>query len=138
MIEKIEKYSIIGKLAESNRGVLYKAHDDASSCPVAIRLLAQDFFSDPASKENLHRACRSAARLRHPGIVALYGLGEEESGTFVAMELVDPSDFRSLIAMGRAIPLEAKLSIMIQIADVLHYAHENGVVHHNLKPNRIH
>src|SRR5206468_10713905 len=67
-----------------------------------------------------------------------YALGEEESGTFVAMELVDPSDFRSLIATGRAIPLEAKLSIMIQIADVLHYAHENGVVHHNLKPNRIH
>ena len=138
MIQKIGQYSIVEKLSEGQQGILYKAYDNAQSRPVALRTVAPDLASDAVSEENLYRACQSAAKLRHPNIIEIYAVGKEAGVTYVAMELLEGNDLRSLITEHSAIPLEAKLSVMIQIADALHYAHNNGVPHHNLSPSKVH
>src|SRR5262249_56917015 len=83
------------------------------------------------------RGAQSAARLNHPNIVTVFDFGESEGRFFLAMELLEGTDLKELIASRQLNDLWDKLDVMEQTAEGLAYAHQQGVVHRDLKPANL-
>src|SRR5437667_4784593 len=116
---KIGKYEILATLGRGGMGVVYKARDPRIDRVVAIKtiLLGEEAAGDESLLDRLHMEARSAGRLQHPNIVTIYDFGEEGDLSYIVMEFVEGVNLARLIDEGRQIPLDTKLSILIQIAD---------------------
>ena len=135
--ERIGKYKIVGKIGQGAMGEVYKAHDPVLNRDVAIKTISAAVGTDEDLRKRFHREAQSAARLNHPNIITVYDFGEEHGVAYMAMELLEGSDLRSVIG-NLAVTLDEKLSVMEQICDGLAFAHAKEIVHRDLKPANIH
>ena len=132
----ISHYKILEKLGEGGMGVVYKAEDTQLRRTVALKFLPRETFDDTEVRARLMREAQAAASLDHPNICQVFGIHEEDGETFIAMAYVDGPALADKIKE-RPLPLEQALSTAIQIAEALHEAHEQGVVHRDIKPQNI-
>jgi hypothetical protein len=129
-------YSVTAKLGSGGMGIVYLAQDTRLDRPVAIKMLAPRYTSDPQQRERLKREARAAARLSHPGIATVYALEEYGDTLYMVSEYVRGDTLRKAMADGPvAMPL--LMDIATQIARALAAAHEQGVVHRDLKPENV-
>ena len=117
-------------------GEIYRARDPRLGREAAIKVLPPAYASDPESLKRFEKEARAASALNHPNIVTVYEVGQSESVSFIAMELVEGKNLRELLA-GGALPLRKVLEIGGQIADGLAAAHARGLVHRDLKPQNV-
>ncbi|HMC22559.1 MAG TPA: serine/threonine-protein kinase [Thermoanaerobaculia bacterium] len=137
---RIGKYEILSTIGRGGMGVVYKARDPKIDRVVAIKTIligADAGAGEDNLLDRLAMEARSAGRLQHPNIVTVYDFGEEDGLSYIVMEFVEGINLASLIDEKRALPLGTKLSILLQIADGLSYAHEHGVVHRDMKPSNV-
>ena len=125
---------MLGLLGRGGMGVVYRAVDPLLDREVAIKVLPSH---DDRSREHFTRNARVAATLRHPNIVTIYDVGEDQGQPFVAMEYVDGETLAQLIARRAPLSIPRRLEIVDQICDGLDYVHRAGVVHGDLKPANI-
>ena len=128
----VSHYHITEKLGEGGMGVVYKAHDSKLERPVALKFLAPQAVEDPARKARFAREAKAAARLDHPNICPVYEIDEVEGRTFLAMAFLEGQTVKDKIKQ-RPLKLEEALDIVIQTAQGLRTAHENEVVHRDVK-----
>jgi serine/threonine protein kinase len=133
---RLGPYEILAPLGAGGMGEVYRARDARLGREVAIKLLPEAVASDPDRLFRFEQEARSASALNHPNIVTIYDVGQVDSVSYIAMELVQGKTLRDLLAEG---PLTAKrlLSLAGQIADALARAHEAGIVHRDLKPENL-
>jgi Tol biopolymer transport system component len=147
-------YEILSKLGEGGMGEVWLARDTKLEREVALKVLPEEFASDPERMARFEREAKVLASLNHPNIATLYGLESVESGaesdvtpspkpqasrpqtTFLVMELVEGVDLADRIRHG-PIPVDEALPIALQIAEALETAHETGIVHRDLKPANV-
>jgi hypothetical protein len=134
----IGKYPLFEKLGEGRLGPVYKSFDREIGRAAVVRILHDGIKWDAQLEETFHHECRAAAALQHPNIAAIYEIGKEEQIQYIVMESLAGNDLKCLIAQKPTMPIEAKLSIMIQVAEGLCHAHINGILHRNLEPGKIH
>src|SRR5438093_3215953 len=135
--EKIGRYQIERAIGRGAMGVVYLAFDPVLERQAAIKVMTTSGEVDEELRTRFFREARSAARLKHPNIIAVYDMGEDRKRPFIAMEFVDGQDLKTLIETRVFIPFERKLDLVIQICRALHYAHRNGVIHRDVKPGNI-
>lgn len=128
--------NIIELTGRGGMGWVYKAHQTALDRVVALKLLPPDVAADPAFAERFQREARALARLNHPNIVAVYDFGQAGPYFYLVMEFVDGANLRQLERTRRLSPEEA-FSLVPKLCDALQYAHEEGVVHRDVKPENI-
>ncbi|PYV13435.1 MAG: hypothetical protein DMG07_14565, partial [Acidobacteria bacterium] len=138
MMHRLGKYVLAEKLGEGAMGAVYKAYDEVLDRHVAIKTMGEDIRWDPELKLRFYREARSAASLHHPNIITVHDLGEEGKIAYIVMELLDGQDLKAIIREKAALPLEQKLSIMVQVAEGLSHAHSRGIIHRDIKPGNLH
>ena len=139
--DKLGKYAITGLLGEGAMGVVYKGYDPGIGRHVAIKTirksLSADHSTENALSERFRNEARAVGRLNHPGIVAIYDLGEHEDNAFIAMEFVEGRDLSQILAATPNLPEPVILRVMHQLLDALEYAHQQGVWHRDIKPANL-
>jgi serine/threonine protein kinase len=118
-------------------GVVYRARDTSLGRIVALKMLSADLLADAELHERFFREAETIGRLNHPNIVTVYDLRETEGQLYMAMELLDGDNLRSMIEDLGNITLADKVGLLLQICEGLGYAHDKGVVHRDIKPANI-
>lgn len=137
------RYEIVAELGRGGMGVVYKARDPKIDRFVAIKtiLLHQSGVQEQREfRERFFVEAQAAGRLLHPGIVAVFDVGEEPgtSDPYIVMEYIEGQTLRELlVGQNGKLPLESALRITQELAEALDYAHAQGVVHRDLKPANI-
>jgi serine/threonine-protein kinase len=129
-------YEIQGRLGEGGSGVVYRGRDLRLERQVAIKVLSDDLRNDELAWARLLREARLASQLSHPHIAAIYDLGEEEGRAYIAMEYVEGMPLAEIIPDGGMAP-EQVARYAAQIAGALAFAHEQGIIHGDLKGSNI-
>jgi serine/threonine protein kinase len=137
-IRTIGKYILVEKLGEGYLGTVFRALDEDRGCAVAIRILCEGIKWDEKIEEQFHRECQAIAGLKHPNIAAIVDVGVDGQSRYIAMESLGNRNLLNLIAQKSDLSFEAKLSVMIQISDGLSFAHNKGILHLDLNPEKIH
>jgi|694.fasta_scaffold36160_5 WD40 repeat protein/tRNA A-37 threonylcarbamoyl transferase component Bud32 len=129
----IDLYEEIGR---GGMGVVYRARQRALERDVAIKVLLRAQFASREERERFFREAQAAARLQHPGIVAVHEVGEDEGVPWFSMDHIPG---RSLEQIVREHPMSARSAAecVQKVAAAIHHAHENGVLHRDLKPSNI-
>lgn len=133
----IGKYEILEQLGAGSMGTVYRGRDTLLDRMVAIKTIRTGVNVELEAKERFYREARTCARLNHPHIVSVYDLGEEAGVSFIAMELLNGSDFRQLIERKEEVPLPVKLTAMAQVCEALAHAHREGIIHRDIKPSNL-
>ncbi|HEY8182538.1 MAG TPA: serine/threonine-protein kinase [Thermoanaerobaculia bacterium] len=135
----IGKYEILATLGRGGMGVVYKARDPVIDRIVAIKtiLIGEEVNAEDNLADRLTMEARSAGRLHHPNIVTVFDFGKEGDLSYIVMEYVEGINLARIIDERRPLPLDTKLSLLVQIANGLAYAHERGVIHRDMKPANV-
>ena len=140
-MEKIGKYKIIGELGKGAMGIVYKGVDPDINREVAIKLIRFDMVSEDAEKEDAARRfireAQSAGNLEHPNIVTIYEVGREDNQTFIVMQCVDGESLKQAISAGKKFSPGEVVDLMTCLCDALELAHQNKIVHRDIKPGNI-
>ena len=136
MLERLGRYEILERIAAGGQGTVYRARDTVLDRVVAIKVINQDLASDPEYLEALQREARMAAGLEHPNITTVYDFQIENDVAYLVMEYIPDSVDRHL-GSGRRFPWRRAVEIALQVCRALQHAHQNGVVHRDIKPNNI-
>ena len=131
------KYRIVGEIGRGGMGVVYEADDLKLRRTVALKFLPGELTNDAEARERFVHEARAASVLDNPHICTIYEIGESGSGQmFIAMALCHGESLRAKVKRGPLAPPEA-LAIAAQVADGLAAAHENDIVHRDVKPGNI-
>ena len=134
---RLGKYELHQLLGEGAMGIVWKAYDTVLRRYVALKLLSASFRKTKDMHERFLREARAAGALQHANIVTVYDLGESEGQLYIAMELVEGRDLSDMIALRDPLALERKLDITIELLTGLHFAHQRGVIHRDVKPSNV-
>lgn len=131
----IGQYEIGAEIGEGGMAKVYKAYQPSVDRHVAIKVLSGRFASDPNFVKRFHREAKAIARLEHPHILPLHDFGTADEQTFMVMRYVEGGTLANLV--GKPISFRRVVEIIASIADALDYAHRQGVIHRDIKPNNI-
>lgn len=138
---KIGRYQIVREIARSN-DIVYEAVDPAMGRRVAVKELLMPPNLVGAQKreriERFYREAKAAGTLTHPNIVTVYEVGEDQGRHFIAMEYLEGHSLRDQLQMAGLVSVPEALRVAIAIGEALHYAHEHGVIHRDVKPDNVH
>jgi eukaryotic-like serine/threonine-protein kinase len=134
---RLGKYELHQLLGEGAMGIVWKAYDTVLRRYVALKLLSSSFRKTKDMQERFLREARAAGAIQHSNIVTVYDLGESDGQLFIAMELVEGRDLSDMIALRDPLALERKLDITIEVLTGLHFAHQRGVIHRDVKPSNV-
>ncbi|MCX7971113.1 MAG: Stk1 family PASTA domain-containing Ser/Thr kinase [Negativicutes bacterium] len=131
------RYQLLEKIGSGGMADVFHAHDLVLKRDVAIKILKNQFTDDAQFVNRFRQEAQAAARLNHPHIVAIYDVGQQDGCYYIVMEYVAGETLKDMISRRRSLPVAEALEITLQIAQALHFAHQNGLVHCDIKPANI-
>jgi len=132
-LANLELHEEIGR---GGMGVVYRARQAGLDRTVAVKVLLRARFAGPEERERFQREARAAARLKHPGIVGIFDIGEDDGMPWFSMEHLPGKNLEQVV---RDHPLAARdaAQCIRRVAEAVHHAHDNDVLHRDLKPSNI-
>lgn len=135
------RYVIEKEIGRGAMGTVYLGRDPKIGRTVAIKTMAfsDEFDEDVAEemKQRFQREANTAGRLKHPNIVTIYDVGEEQGLSYIAMDYLEGEPMSGFIKKDKLLPVDTVLEMAAQVAEALHYAHSNNVIHRDIKPENI-
>ncbi|HEY0814737.1 MAG TPA: serine/threonine-protein kinase [Pseudonocardia sp.] len=135
-MQEFGQYQIEDLIGSGGMGEVYRAFDTQRDRQVALKVLSAALSEDPEYQRSFRRESEAVARLREPHVVPIHDFGEIEGRLFVDMLLVEGLNLAALLAAGPMAPAHA-VNLTSQVADALDAAHDDGVVHRDVKPSNI-
>lgn len=136
VLSRFGDYELLEEIAHGGMGVVYKARQVRLDRIVAVKMLLLGQRASDEVVERFKREAQAAARLRHPGIVAIHEVGEVDGQPFFSMDYVEGRDLARMIRE-RPLPPPQAARYVRAVAEAVHYAHQQGIIHRDLKPSNI-
>lgn len=131
------RYKIKSHIGTGGMATVYLAQDLILERPVAVKVLRLDFHTNEAAMRRFQREAQSATQLVHPNIVSVYDVGEEDGTNYIVMEYVEGTDLKEYIRERGPLPPREAVRIMTQIVSAIELAHQNRIIHRDIKPQNI-
>ncbi|ANS74992.1 serine/threonine protein kinase [Paenibacillus yonginensis] len=131
------RYQILERIGGGGMALVYKAQDLLLNRHVAIKVLRQQFVNDEEFIRRFRREAQSAASLSHPNVVSIYDVGEENEIYYIVMEYVEGQNLNEIIKERAPLQVDEAVRIASQICDALDHAHQNQIIHRDIKPHNI-
>jgi eukaryotic-like serine/threonine-protein kinase len=131
------RYELVTILGSGGMATVFLARDRVLDRDVAVKVLHEQFASDPTFLARFTREALDAARLSHPGLVTIFDAGVDEGTAYIVMELVQGRTAQQVLAAGGPLPIARAVGIAADVCAVLDVAHSAGVVHRDIKPGNI-
>ncbi|MBI3748680.1 MAG: protein kinase [Chloroflexi bacterium] len=131
------RYRLIELLGQGGMATIYRAADTGLGRDVALKLLRSEYLRDPDFSSRFRQEAQAAASLSHPNVVTVYDYGEDPSGPFIVMELVDGEDLATILRRSGSLPSRQAARIAAGVGRALAAAHASGIVHRDIKPGNV-
>ncbi|HLL87406.1 MAG TPA: protein kinase [Thermoleophilaceae bacterium] len=130
-------YRIEDVAGRGGMGVVYRARQRRPSRVVALKVIAPDLARDPQFRQRFERESQMAAQIEHPHVIPLYGVGEEDGFLYIVTRFVRGTDLRGKISAAGKLEPPVAARIVDQVADALDSAHDDGLIHRDVKPANV-
>jgi serine/threonine-protein kinase len=139
MISTLGRYKIVAEIGQGAMGTVYKAVDPIIDRTVAIKTINLNLSRQELEEyeARFQQEIKAAGRLNHPNIVTIYDVGKTDQVAYMAMEFLEGNELKDIIASGQLPTPDAVVDIISQVADGLWFAHQQDIVHRDVKPSNI-
>src|SRR5262249_15237411 len=132
-----DRYELEELVGSGGMSSVFRAHDRLLDRKVALKVLHQQYSDDDEYVERFRREARSVAALSHPNIVTVIDRGEHGGRQFIVFEYVEGENLKRLIQRRGQAPVATALELGMQIAQGLSFAHQQGLIHRDVKPQNV-
>jgi len=129
-------YELLEEIGRGGQGVVYCAHQKSLNRTVALKLLGLGPWTTETHLKRFRREAEAAASLQHPGIVPIYEVGERDGQCYFSMQFVEGGQLDEVVRR-EPMPIRRALELIVKVAGTVHYAHEHGILHRDIKPGNI-
>jgi len=137
MVDKIGRFEIQEQVGQGAMAIVYKAYDPEIDRTLAIKVLREERCLDSEYRRRFLREAKAAGILSHANIATVYDVGEVEQRPYIVMEYLGGEPLDKYMDKNEKFSLKKAVSIAMQLARALDYAHEKGIVHRDVKPSNI-
>src|SRR5262249_53241562 len=139
-------YELLEEIGRGSQGVVYRARQKSLNRTVALKIIALGHWASKAHVKRFRREAEAAASLEHPCIVPIYEVGERDGACYFSMRLVEGGQLDEILksatadsSCGEREPISPRRAaeLVVKLARTLHYAHEHGILHRDIKPGNI-
>jgi serine/threonine protein kinase len=132
-----DRYELEELAGTGGMSSVYKARDQLLERHVALKILHPQYGEDEEYVERFRREARAVAKLSHPHIVTVIDRGEDDGRQYIVFEYVDGENLKQFVERTGPLPTRQAIELAVEIADALAFAHENGIVHRDVKPQNV-
>jgi serine/threonine protein kinase len=129
-------YELLEEIARGGMGVVYKARQMSLNRPVALKMILAGELATPEARQRFRAEAEAAANLQHPNIVAIHEVGEHDGKQYFSMDFVVGKNLAEIVR-GNPLPAERAAAYVKTIAEAIHFAHQRGTLHRDLKPQNV-
>jgi eukaryotic-like serine/threonine-protein kinase len=132
-----DRYELEELVGSGGMSSVFRARDLQLERQVAVKILLERYAGDPEYLERFRREARAVARLSHPNIVTVIDRGDDDGRQYIVFEHVDGENLKELVVRSGRLPVRRALELALSVADGLAFAHEQGLVHRDVKPQNV-
>ncbi len=139
-LKSLGRYEVRGVLGKGAMGLVYDGHDSQLDRRVAIKTILTRNLDEATAKHyemRFRREVRAVERLNHPNIVQVYDFGTEGDLAYIVMEYIQGRELKDMLDAKEGLELGKIFTLMLELLDALHFAHEAGVIHRDVKPANV-
>src|SRR3989440_10151600 len=136
MLGELGDYELLEEIGRGAQGVVFRARQKSLNRTVALKVISLGQWASKAHLKRFRLEAEAAARLEHPGIVPIHEVGERDGSCYFSMKFIEGGQLDE-VARREAIPPRRAAELIGTIARIVHYAHEHGILHRDIKPGNI-
>src|SRR2546430_14852780 len=132
----LSEYELLEEIGRGGQGVVYRAHQKSLNRTVALKLIGLGPWTTETHLKRFRREAEAAASLEHPGIVPIHEVGERDGQCYFSMKFIEGGQLDE-VARREPMPIRGAVELIAKVARTVHYAHEHGILHRDIKPGNI-
>ena len=136
LLGELGDYELLEEVGRGGQGVVFRARQKSLNRTVALKVISLGQWASKAHLKRFRLEAEAAARLEHPGIVPIHEVGERDGSCYFSMKFIEGGQLDE-VARREPIPIRRTVELIAKVARTVHYAHEHGILHRDIKPGNI-
>src|SRR5690349_20302507 len=136
MLKDFGDYELLEEIGRGGQGVVFRARQKSLNRTVALKVIGLGYWATEAHLKRFRREAEAAASLEHPGIVPIHEVGEREGSCYFSMKFVEGGQLDEIVKR-EPISIRRAVELIAKVARTVHYAHEHGILHRDIKPGNV-
>ena len=136
MLGELGDYELLEEVGRGGQGVVFRARQKSLNRAVALKIISLGQWASEVHLKRFRREAEAAASLDHPGVVPIYDVGERDGSCYFSMKFVEGGQLDEVVRR-TPMPIRQAVELIAKVARTVHYAHEHGILHRDIKPGNI-